>query len=197
MSRTVDRKSEGKHEEALPAYCNAVRSADRDVVIHPSPSWSAMALQVKGADASEMVEKEAKRLEVVKRRQERELAQMVQYELMRKELQVYFHDGTNPDLLGCISLHLSNHAKLWLPNLQAGNTTSQFLFSASGWDVWSSAWGHLAKRDWLDHPTLYLCLGLIYEEECSHDIHSQSHSMILMRLLQGQIRFCTLSNIIV
>ena len=35
-----------------------------------------------------MVEIEAKRLEVVKRRQERELAQMMQYEVMRKELQV-------------------------------------------------------------------------------------------------------------
>ena len=45
-------------------------------------------MQVK-VDSSDIVEKEAKRLEVVKRRQERELAQMVQYELMRKELQVF------------------------------------------------------------------------------------------------------------
>ena len=35
-----------------------------------------------------MVEKEAKRLEVLKRRQERELNQLVHYELMRKALQV-------------------------------------------------------------------------------------------------------------
>ena len=33
------------------------------------------------------VEKEAKRLEVMKRRQEREMQQMVAYEVMRKELQ--------------------------------------------------------------------------------------------------------------
>lgn len=37
-----------------------------------------------------MVEKEAKRLEVLKRRQERELNQLIQYELMRKALQVMF-----------------------------------------------------------------------------------------------------------
>ena len=36
-----------------------------------------------------MVEKEAKRLEVLKRRQERELNQLVHYELMRKALQVH------------------------------------------------------------------------------------------------------------
>ena len=41
-----------------------------------------------GAEAGEMVEKEAKRLEVLKRRQERELNQLVHYELMRKALQV-------------------------------------------------------------------------------------------------------------
>ena len=41
-----------------------------------------------GAESAEMVEKEAKRLEVLKRRQERELNQLVQYELMRKALQV-------------------------------------------------------------------------------------------------------------
>jgi hypothetical protein len=42
---------------------------------------------VKGFDSADIVEKETKRLEVIKRRQERELAQMVQYEVMRKELQ--------------------------------------------------------------------------------------------------------------
>lgn len=35
-----------------------------------------------------MVEKETKRLEVLKRRQERELNQLSQFELMRKQLQV-------------------------------------------------------------------------------------------------------------
>jgi len=39
-------------------------------------------------DAEDMVQKEAQRLEVMKRRQERELNQMVAYELMRKEMQV-------------------------------------------------------------------------------------------------------------
>lgn len=34
-----------------------------------------------------MVEKEAKRLEVLKRRQEREMGQLVQFELMRKAMQ--------------------------------------------------------------------------------------------------------------
>ena len=42
---------------------------------------------MKGFDSADIVEKETKRLEVIKRRQERELAQMVQYEVMRKELQ--------------------------------------------------------------------------------------------------------------
>jgi len=41
-----------------------------------------------GTESVDMVEKEAKRLEVLKRRQERELNQLVQYELMRKALQV-------------------------------------------------------------------------------------------------------------
>ncbi len=35
-----------------------------------------------------MVEREAKRLEVLKRRQEREMGQLVQFELMRKAMQV-------------------------------------------------------------------------------------------------------------
>lgn len=39
-------------------------------------------------DAEDMVQKEAQRLEVMKRRQERELGQMVAYEVMRKEMQV-------------------------------------------------------------------------------------------------------------
>ena len=42
-------------------------------------------------DAEDMVQKEAQRLEVMKRRQERELNQMVAYELMRKEMQVVAH----------------------------------------------------------------------------------------------------------
>lgn len=39
-------------------------------------------------DAEDMVAKEAQRLEVMKRRQERELSQMVAYELLRKQMQV-------------------------------------------------------------------------------------------------------------
>ena len=39
-------------------------------------------------DAEDMVQKEAQRLEVMKRRQERELSQMVAYEVMRKEMPV-------------------------------------------------------------------------------------------------------------
>ena len=39
-------------------------------------------------NAEDMVAKEAQRLEVMKRRQERELNQMVAYEMMRKEMQV-------------------------------------------------------------------------------------------------------------
>lgn len=41
-------------------------------------------------DAEDMVAKEAQRLEVMKRRQERELSQMVAYELLRKQMQVSF-----------------------------------------------------------------------------------------------------------
>ena len=40
-------------------------------------------------DAEDMVQKEAQRLEVMKRRQERELEQMVAYEVMRKQMQVW------------------------------------------------------------------------------------------------------------
>ena len=43
---------------------------------------------MKGFDSADIIAKEAKRLEVVKRRQERELAQMVEFEMLRKELQV-------------------------------------------------------------------------------------------------------------
>ncbi len=39
------------------------------------------------AESEDMVEREAKRLEVLKRRQEREMGQLVQFELMRKTLQ--------------------------------------------------------------------------------------------------------------
>ena len=42
-------------------------------------------------NAEDMVAKEAQRLEVMKRRQERELNQMVAYEMMRKEMQVSSH----------------------------------------------------------------------------------------------------------
>ena len=42
---------------------------------------------MKGFDSADIVEKETKRLEVIKRAQQRELSQMVQYEVMRKELQ--------------------------------------------------------------------------------------------------------------
>lgn len=53
------------------------------VMLHFS-SW-----QVKGFDSVDIVEKEAKRLEVIKRRQEREFKQMLHFEMMRKELQVH------------------------------------------------------------------------------------------------------------
>ena len=46
------------------------------------------AIAVAGADVGDMVEKEAKRLEVTRRRQARELSQMVSYEITRKEQQV-------------------------------------------------------------------------------------------------------------
>lgn len=46
---------------------------------------------MKGFDEGDIVEKEAKRLEVLRRRQEKELKQMVQFEMMRKELQVSQH----------------------------------------------------------------------------------------------------------
>lgn len=38
-----------------------------------------------------MVEREAKRLEVLKRRQEREMGQLVHFELMRKAMQARAH----------------------------------------------------------------------------------------------------------
>ena len=44
-------------------------------------------VKVNGVDTGDMVEKEAKRLEVQRRRQERNMEQMVNYELMRKTLQ--------------------------------------------------------------------------------------------------------------
>jgi hypothetical protein len=51
-------------------------------------SRRARPLAVAGVDGVDMVEIEAKRLEVTKRRQERELAQMVNYEVERKKMQV-------------------------------------------------------------------------------------------------------------
>ena len=54
-----------------------------------------------GAESAEMVEKEAKRLEVLKRRQERELNQLVQYELMRKALQVSTASGARSVASDC------------------------------------------------------------------------------------------------
>ena len=77
-------------------------------------------LQVKGVDSSDIVEKEAKRLEVVKRRQERELAQMVQYELMRKELQALFLDRSLPS-----SRHSTVNTFVGLMRLLAPDTTSR------------------------------------------------------------------------
>ena len=64
-----------------------------------------------GAESAEMVEKEAKRLEVLKRRQERELNQLVQYELMRKALQVSTASGAQlaaNDMLCCQGATLSH-----------------------------------------------------------------------------------------
>ena len=48
-------------------------------------------------NAEDMVAKEAQRLEVMKRRQERELNQMVAYEMMRKEMQ-----ASHPQLLSAV-----------------------------------------------------------------------------------------------
>ena len=48
---------------------------------------------VAGVDVGDMVEKEAKRLDVTRRRQERELSQMVSYEMARKEQQVMVRPG--------------------------------------------------------------------------------------------------------
>ena len=48
----------------------------------------AAATQAASPGKNDMVEKEAKRLEVMKRRQERELGQMVSFEVMRKAMQV-------------------------------------------------------------------------------------------------------------
>lgn len=45
-----------------------------------------------------MVEKEAKRLEVMKRRQERELGQMVSFEVMRKAMQASVISGLSAEL---------------------------------------------------------------------------------------------------
>ena len=52
--------------------------------------FSFCSVQVKGFDAADIVEKEKKRLEVIKRRQERELSQLLQYEVTRQQLQVKF-----------------------------------------------------------------------------------------------------------
>ncbi len=51
----------------------------------------AVATQATSPGKNDMVEKEAKRLEVMKRRQERELGQMVSFEVMRKAMQVGKH----------------------------------------------------------------------------------------------------------
>ena len=50
-------------------------------------------IPVAGVDVGDMVEKEAKRLEVTRRRQERELGQMVSYEVTRKEQQAKPFNG--------------------------------------------------------------------------------------------------------
>ncbi|CAL8467586.1 g7124 [Coccomyxa elongata] len=46
-------------------------------------------------ESAEMVEREAKRLQVLKRRQEREMGQLVQFELMRKDMQAGCHQQTD------------------------------------------------------------------------------------------------------
>jgi hypothetical protein len=51
--------------------------------MQPAMQCNALSLQC----TADMVEKEAKRLEVMKRRQERELSQLISYEMMRKEMQ--------------------------------------------------------------------------------------------------------------
>ena len=58
-------------------------------------------------DAEDMVQKEAQRLEVMKRRQERELGQMVAYELMRKEMQVRCTQIATFDVFMCCNLPIA------------------------------------------------------------------------------------------
>lgn len=55
---------------------------------HPSSKFYLVCVGQGEVDSAEMVEREAKRLEVLKRRQEREMGQLVQFELMRKAMQV-------------------------------------------------------------------------------------------------------------
>ena len=78
-----------QHDEALqPAKLMRTRQGDRG-----ADSVRPLHTMQDGAESVEMVEREAKRLEVLKRRQERELNQLVQYELMRKALQVSTASG--------------------------------------------------------------------------------------------------------
>ena len=59
-----------------------------------------------GSSGGDMVEREAKRLEVMKRRQQREMGQMVAFEVARKKMQarveVSFSLGLNPQRQGLL-----------------------------------------------------------------------------------------------
>ena len=71
----------------------ALHAVPTVISVHITVSTAYMAMltvytAVIQVNAEDMVAKEAQRLEVMKRRQERELNQMVAYEMMRKEMQV-------------------------------------------------------------------------------------------------------------
>lgn len=81
-----------------------------------------------GAGSSDMLELEARRLEVMRRRQERELEQMLAYELARKGLQA-IHITTLNGLLGCMGQLLECSAWAVAPPRQ--HTFGHPLFSAA------------------------------------------------------------------
>lgn len=80
------------------------------------------------AGAEDLVEKEARRLEVMKRRQERELAQLVAYEMARKEMQD------------------KAEAKVGVAQRERGQPLEQMRMAASG-DMLAAEWRVLARRN--------------------------------------------------
>lgn len=81
-----------------------------------------------GAGSSDMLELEARRLEVMRRRQERELEQMLAYELARKGLQAIHITNLN-DLVGVMGQQLECSAWAGAPPRQ--HTFGHPLFSAA------------------------------------------------------------------